>query len=74
MNYKHFWDFKKYDLTLSFAVKAGHGVSGHVFELIEYFYYFRFYHNVKCCIFIPFSTVTEDVFRLQPTKIAVYQK
>ena len=28
MNYKHFWDFKKYDLTLSFAVKAGHGVSG----------------------------------------------
>ena len=63
MNYKHFWDFKKYDLTLSFAVKAGHGVSGHVFELIEYFYYFRFYHNVNCCIFIPFSTVTEDVFK-----------
>ena len=61
--FNHFWNFKNYDLTLTCEVKAGHGISGHVFELIEYFYYFRFYHNVNCCIFFPFSSVTEEIFK-----------
>lgn len=60
--FNHFWNFKSYDLVLSFSIDARHGVSGHVFELIEYFYYFRFCHNVNCCIFIPSDSLTKEVF------------
>ena len=52
---KHIFDFRNYDLTLACEIDARHGISGHIFELIEYFYYFKFWHNVNCNIFIPFA-------------------
>lgn len=52
---KPIFDFKNYDVTLTCELGARHGISGHIFELIEYFYYFKFWHNVNCNIFIPFE-------------------
>ena len=52
---KHIFDFRNYDLTLACEIDARHGISGHIFELIEYFYYFKFWHNVNCNIFIPYE-------------------
>ena len=52
---KPIFDFRNFDLTLTCEVDARHGISGHIFELIEYFYYFKFWYNISCNIFIPFE-------------------
>ena len=56
-------NFRNYDVTITCAVGAGHGTSGHIFEMIEYFYYLRFYHNVNCNIFIPFKFDLNDFYK-----------
>ena len=60
MNHKFIADFRNYDLTLTTSMNSNHGVSGHLFELIEYFYYFRFWHNIKTNILIPFELTKEQ--------------
>lgn len=47
--------YPKVDLILSCGLDSDHGVSGHLFELIEYYYYFKFYKKINCCILIPFN-------------------
>lgn len=42
-------------LILTCGLSSNHGVSGHLYELIEYYYYFKFYKNINCCILIPFK-------------------
>lgn len=59
----NFFKFTNYDVTITCAVHAGHGMSGHIFEMIEYFYYLKFYHNVNCNIFIPFKFKLSDFFK-----------
>lgn len=39
-----------HDLAISVAVDAGHRISGHLYEQIEYFYYFYFLKHWDCCI------------------------
>lgn len=45
-----------HELAISVAVDAGHRISGHIFEQIEYFYYFYFLKHRDACI------VTDEKF------------
>lgn len=47
-----FLDLREYELTLTTALTTRHGISGHLFEMIEYYYYFHFWKGVKSCIVI----------------------
>lgn len=55
-----FVDLRDYDVVLTTSLTSDHQVSGHLYELIEYFYYLRFYHNVNVCILIPFNLTREN--------------
>lgn len=57
-----------YDCTLCTALNANHGVSGHLYEVIEYFYYLRFMHNVNTCIVIPYEFSKEEFLKALKTK------
>jgi len=50
------------DLCITCGLRTHHGVSGHVFELIEYFYYFYFYHGVDTMILVPFPIEPKNFF------------
>jgi hypothetical protein len=43
---------KKFDVTLTTSWEANHGISGHLFEMIEYFYHLKYHKNVSTCILI----------------------
>lgn len=53
----------KVKLILSCGIDSDHGVSGHLYELIEYYYYFKFYKNIDCCILIPFKFKIEQFIK-----------
>lgn len=53
----------KVKLILSCGIDSDHGVSGHLYELIEYYYYFKFYKNIECCILIPFKFKIEQFIK-----------
>lgn len=57
-----------YDCTLCTALNANHGVSGHLYEVIEYFYYLRFMHNVNTCIVIPYEFSKEEFLKALKSK------
>lgn len=54
-------NLKDYDITLTHSSETKHGISGHLFEMAEYFYHFTFHKNIKTSILIPDGT-TEDEF------------
>lgn len=56
----HIFKTLNYDCTLCTALNANHGVSGHLYEVIEYFYYLRFMHNISTCIVIPYKLTIEQ--------------
>lgn len=43
---------KKFDITLTTSWEAKHGISGHLFEMVEYFYHLTFHKNKSVCILI----------------------
>lgn len=43
---------KKFDITLTTSWESNHGISGHLFEMIEYFYHLKFHKNKSVCIMI----------------------
>jgi hypothetical protein len=43
---------KKFDITLTTSWEARHGISGHLFEMIEYFYHLTYHKNLNVCILI----------------------
>lgn len=59
---KSILNLAKYALTLSTAMCTKHGISGHVFEMIEYYYYFKFLRNVNTCILVS-CNVSKEQFK-----------
>ena len=43
---------KKFDITLTTSWEATHGISGHLFEMIEYFHHLTHHKNLNVCILI----------------------
>jgi hypothetical protein len=43
---------KKFDITLTTSWEAKHGISGHLFEMVEYFYHLTFHKGKSVCILI----------------------
>ena len=55
-------NLKKFDVTLSTSFETKHGISGHLFEMIEYFYHFKFHKGINVCILISDGTTEEEFF------------
>lgn len=43
---------KKFDITLTTSWETKHGISGHLFEMIEYFHHLTHHKNLNVCILI----------------------
>ena len=54
---------KNFDITLTTSWEAQHGISGHLFEMIEYFYHFTFHKNLSVCILIA-DGLTREQFNI----------
>ena len=52
----------KNDVCLTCGLRSHHGLSGHVFEQIEYFYYLKFLKGIDAVILIPYD-LTPEAFR-----------
>lgn len=68
---KPFTNLKNYDIVLTTSWETKHGVSGHMFELIEYFMHLRFDKGINACIlladgttFAEFKTGLEEKYNL----------
>lgn len=55
-------NFKKYKITLTTSFETKHGISGHLFEMIEYFWHFRIHKNINTAILISDGTTKEEFF------------
>lgn len=55
-------NFKKYDVVITTSYETKHGISGHLFEMVEYFYHLNFHKNIKSCILISDGTTEEEFF------------
>lgn len=53
-------NLKEYDIVLTTSWETKHGVSGHMFELIEYFMHLRFDKNINACILLADGTNWEE--------------
>jgi len=53
-------NFKHYDIVLTTAFEARHGISGHTFELIEYYYAITHYTNLSACILLADGTTLDQ--------------
>ena len=53
-------NLKEYDIVLTTSWETKHGVSGHMFELIEYFMHLRFDKGINACILLADGTSWED--------------
>jgi hypothetical protein len=51
---------KKFDITLTTSWETKHGISGHLFEMIEYFYHLTFHKNKSVCILIADGLTREE--------------
>lgn len=54
-------NLKQYTLTLTTAYEPNFGISGHLFEMIEYFMHLRFVKNINTCILMSDGT-SEHMF------------
>jgi len=53
-------NLKEYDIVLTTSWETKHGVSGHMFELIEYFMHLRFDKGINACILLADGTNWEE--------------
>lgn len=53
-------NLKNYRVTLTTSFETKHGVSGHLFEMIEYFMHFRFHVAIPACILVTDGTTEEE--------------
>lgn len=51
---------KKFDITITTSWETKHGISGHLFEMIEYFYHLTFHKNKSVCILIADGLTREE--------------
>lgn len=61
-------NLKKYNIVLTQSTETKHGISGHLFEMAEYFYHFTFHKNISTCILISDGTSKEDFFNALKNK------
>lgn len=54
---------KQYDVTITQSWETNHGISGHLFEMIEYFYHFTFHKKIKTSILLA-DGITIDQFKV----------
>ena len=52
MSLNKIFNLEKYKLVITTAMCTKHGISGHLFEMIEYWYYFKFMKGVNACILV----------------------
>lgn len=57
-----------YELVITQSFEINHGISGHLFEMIEYFYHLKFIKKINCCILICDNLSEQSFFD------AIYQK
>lgn len=55
-------NLKKYEIVITTSYETKHGISGHLFEMIEYFMFFRFYKNINSCILLSDGTTIQEFF------------
>lgn len=56
-------NLKKFAITLTTSFECKHGISGHLFEMVEYFYHFHFQKNISTSILISDGTTYEEFFK-----------
>lgn len=61
MKRKSLVTLKSYRITLTTSWESNHGISGHLFEMIEYFYHLRYHKNKSVCILIA-DGITKEQF------------
>lgn len=54
-------NLKKYDLTITTSWETNHGISGHLFEMIEYFYHLKFQKNFNAAMMICDETTPNEL-------------
>jgi len=55
-------NLKNYEIVLTTSYETKHGISGHLFEMIEYFMFFRFYKKINACILLSDGTTLDEFF------------
>lgn len=63
MRRREFVTLKEFDVTITTSWETNHGISGHLFEMIEYFYHLKFHKKKSVCIFIS-NGITPEQFRI----------
>lgn len=53
-------NLKQFDIVLTTSFEFKHGISGHTFEMIEYFYAIQKYTDLKPCILLSDGTTTDE--------------
>lgn len=56
----YYIDLRRYDLVLTTDFEFRHGISGHMFELIEYYWLVKDNTKIKPCILLTDSTTKEE--------------
>jgi hypothetical protein len=69
MRRKSLVTLKQFDVTLTTSWETNHGISGHLFEMIEYFYHLKFHKNKSVCILIA-DGITEEQMKIALSKYA----
>ncbi len=59
MKYGGLVNLKKYKVVITSSSETYHGVSGHLFEMVEYFIFLRKYRNIDACILLSDGTELE---------------
>lgn len=55
-------NLKNYDITLTTSFETKHGISGHLFEMIEYFWHLVFHKKLNVSILISDGTTSDEFF------------
>lgn len=59
--HKNFYiNLKQYDIVITTSFMYKHGISGHVFEMFEYYYAIKKYTNLKPCMLVADGTTQEE--------------
>ena len=79
MNQKHLQrsalvNLRHYKVTLTTAYQPHFGISGHLFEMIEYFMHFRYVKGIDACILISDGTSKEMFFKAIDDKYDLTQE
>lgn len=67
MRRKSLVTLKQFDVTLTTSWETNHGISGHLFEMIEYFYHLKFHKNKSVCILIA-DGISEEQMKIALSK------